>query len=232
VPQPVGSGIVWAGYNDGIFEGNRVFDNWRQGTMLLAVPDALAGEPDGNVDDPHHCNTTALSSTSCDNRHFDNRMGEVPPGFEPHPGITKFGNQSTVAAGSPSEAPNGVDFWWDEYPGNDGNCWFDNTGPDGTADSLTLDAGLLSSNCSAVGVGNVAKEGVLLACFLQWEEGQTELPGCSWFDTPAQPATAAARAQQRRQARADRRFARSDTGRRLQEFMDEHSGDFTFGPHG
>ena len=26
---------------------------------------------------------------------------------------------------------NGVDFWWDEYTTNDGNCWFDNTGAGG-----------------------------------------------------------------------------------------------------
>ena len=31
--------------------------------------------------------------------------------------------------------PNGVDFWWDEFSGNTGNCWFDNTGFDGSAGS-------------------------------------------------------------------------------------------------
>ena len=50
VPQPVGTGFFWAGNNDGGFENNWVFDNWRQGTMLIAVPDAIAGEAEGDVD--------------------------------------------------------------------------------------------------------------------------------------------------------------------------------------
>ena len=42
VPQPVGTGFFWAGNNDGDFVGNWVFDNWRQGTMLISIPDAVA----------------------------------------------------------------------------------------------------------------------------------------------------------------------------------------------
>jgi hypothetical protein len=235
VPQPVGSGIVWAGYNDGIFEGNRVFDNWRQGTMLLAVPDALAGDADGNKDDAIHCELTAISSTSCDNQYFDNKMGAVPAGFKPHPGLRKFGNQSGLLdPGTETELPNGVDFWWDEFPGNDGNCWFDNTGADGTAGSIDSDpAGLLlPSACgpTSVGLGNAAKEAVLLSCFVAWEEGETDLPSCTWFDTPPRPETMAARTAQREQARADRRWARSDTAERLEEYMDEYSGQLGLGP--
>ncbi len=238
VPQPVGSGIVWAGYNDGIFEGNRVFDNYRQGTMLLAVPDALAGEADGNMDSSDHCNLIgSLSSTSCDNRHFDNRMGAVPAGFRRHPGLTKFGNRSGLSGGGsvPSRLPNGVDFWWDEFPLSDGNCWFDNTGADGTDGSVSSDPVglLLPSACgpTSVGIGNAFKEAVLLSCFVAWEEGQTDLPSCDWFDTPPRPATSAARAAQKAQAREDRRWARSDTAERLEEYMHEYSGQLGLGPH-
>ena len=236
VPQPVGSGIVWAGYNDGTFTGNRVFDNYRQGTMLLAVPDEIAGEPDGNVDEEHHCdNTGGLSSTSCDNRHFGNRMGSVPPGFKPHPGLRKFGNLTNLRGASPGdELPNGVDFWWDEFTGNDGNCWFDNTGPDGSPDSITSDPGapLLPSACdmTSVGLGDVAKEAVLVACFVQWEEGETELPACDWFDAPPAPSSRAAARERREQARENREFAHSATGRALQEVMDEYAGELGLGP--
>ena len=184
VPQPVGSGIVWAGYNDGIFEGNRVFDNWRQGTMLLAVPDALAGDADGQHGQ-RRCTATLigeLTSTSCDNQYFDNRDGRrCRPGFKRHPGLTKFGNQSGLAGGGsvPASLPNGVDFWWDEFPGSDGNCWFDNTGADGSEGSVTSDpALLLPSACgpTSVGLGNVAKEAVLLVVLRRLGRGPDRPP--------------------------------------------------------
>ena len=65
--------------------------------------------------------------------------------------------------------PNGNDFWWDEFfASNTGNCWFDNTGADGTAASVTGpgDAGRLPgcrrtslpSDCAtSVGNGDIAK---------------------------------------------------------------------------
>ena len=37
---PVGVGIFWAGHNDGNVHDNHIFDNWRYGAQLLAVPDA------------------------------------------------------------------------------------------------------------------------------------------------------------------------------------------------
>ncbi len=57
VPQPVGTGFFWPGNNDGRFENNWVFDNWRQGTMLVSIPDAIAGEAEGAVDEDTHCPT-------------------------------------------------------------------------------------------------------------------------------------------------------------------------------
>ncbi len=101
VPQPVGTGFFWAGNNNGRFEDNWVFDNWRQGTMLIGVPDALAGEAEGAIDETIHCPTatgdmTTSISTSCDNHYSGNHMGQVPPDFEPHPGLTKFGNKTSL----------------------------------------------------------------------------------------------------------------------------------------
>jgi hypothetical protein len=247
VPQPVGSGFVWAGNNDGRFEDNWVFDNWRQGTMLLAVPDALAGESEGAVDDQSHCPTADddnAVSTSCANQYSGNHMGEVPPGFEPHPALEKFGNETSLTADSET-APNGVDFWWDEFTANTGNCWFDNTGPDGTRESLNPDPplgpapdqsapGFLPENCStsAGSPAYAAKGAMLLACYGQWETGELEAPSCSWFDTPPQPGSAEAKAAAAEQQQLERRLGRSVDGDRLQEWVDEFSGDISFGPQG
>ncbi len=55
VPQAVGTGFMWPGHNDGRFEDNWVFDNWRQGTFLISIPDAIAGNPEGEVDPNVHC---------------------------------------------------------------------------------------------------------------------------------------------------------------------------------
>ncbi len=41
VGVPVGVGILWPGHNDGRVFDNWIFDNWRRGTMLLSIPDAI-----------------------------------------------------------------------------------------------------------------------------------------------------------------------------------------------
>jgi hypothetical protein len=248
VPQPVGSGIVWAGYNDGRFEDNWVFDNWRQGTMLISIPDTLAGDTEGNADSQIHCPTGAAPpnsiSTSCDNQQSGNKMGQVPPGFVAHPDLELFGNQTTLAGNSvPATAPNGVDFWWDEQTANTGNCWFSNTGPDGTRDSLAGDPplapaagqslpGFLPENCST-STGSpiyLGKAVGLLTCFGQWETGETEIPGCDWWDTPPQPATAAAEAQREAEQRETKRLAKSAEGEAVEAWLRETAGETDFGP--
>src|SRR5215217_7433010 len=44
VPTPVGVGILIAGGNGNEIRGNRIYDNWRRGTMLLHIPDSLSDE--------------------------------------------------------------------------------------------------------------------------------------------------------------------------------------------
>ncbi len=231
VPMPIGTGIVWPGMNDGTVEKNWIFDNWRHGTVLVAVPDQVAGEPDGNVDREIHCAQNLLASTSCGNQYIDNRMGQVPPGFKRHPALSKFGNRSAI--GTSQTLPNGVDFWWDEFPGNTGNCWTGNTGPDGTGGSIT-GPGLgdpvvtppLPSNCAtSVGTGDVVKEAVLLDCAM-WERGNTgdDHPLCYWFDMPARPGTSAATAQERQFARAAESYAESPDSDALRQRLQELGG--------
>ena len=209
VPQPVGTGFWWAGNNDGNFSHNWVFDNWRQGTMLIAIPDAVSGTPEGEADAQTQCPTSGNGgltySTSCANEYFGNHMGQVPPGFQPHEGLDLFGNKTSLE-GDVKTAPNGVDFYWDEATVNTGNCWYDNVGSDGTRESLTADPpigptaggsmpGFLPEDCgSSMGSapGYTSKAPVLLACYGQWETDSLDASSCSWWDTPPQPGSAAA----------------------------------------
>ena len=92
--MPVGVGILIAGGNGNEIRGNRIWDNWRRGTMLIHVPDSLSDET-----------RTTANSTSHRNRYHDNVVGIAPDG---------------------TKMPNGVDFWWDESPSQQDNCWFDN----------------------------------------------------------------------------------------------------------
>jgi parallel beta helix pectate lyase-like protein len=242
VPQAVGTGFMWPGNNDGRFENNWVFDNWRQGTFLISIPDGIAGDPEGEVDPGVHCPTADEGvSTSCDNQYSGNRMGQVPPEFKPHPELTKFGNPTSLT-GNPRTAPNGVDFWWDEATPNTGNCWPNNTGPDGTHDSLTADPpigpagqsmpGFLPEDC-ATSMGSpryAEKVPMLLACFAQWESGELDAPGCGWFNTPPQPGTRAADAERREQQRLQERLADGSQAEALRDWVSELSGQVSFGP--
>jgi len=187
VGVPLGTGIIIAGGNDDIVRDNRFYDNWRRGTMLLAVPDAISCPPGTAT-----CTPANPSSTSYDNRFYDNRMGMAPSG---------------------KHKPNGVDFWWDEFPTDTGNCWFNNVGPDGTNDSWTGDPErfgtpgmsvphFLPEDCgSSVGTGNMEKEAVLVYC----AEAATGDESCEWYSEPAKPGTAAAaryQAHQEQRAKA------------------------------
>jgi Right handed beta helix region len=77
-PAPVGTGMVIAGGNHNYTHGNKVWDNWRTGFMLLAVPAAIRNEMD--------------PSKQFDTSHFNfytgNTMGitksgkELPNGFD------------------------------------------------------------------------------------------------------------------------------------------------------
>jgi hypothetical protein len=145
--------------------------------MLFAVPDQLVCGPAGV--DPSQlagCDPTkAPPSTSYNNQLHGNVMGRAPDG---------------------SRAPNGLDFWWDEYAGNTGNCWYDNTGANGDRASLTAMPPLapvagqslphfLPENCAtSVGTGGAVQEAELINCLgdISFDTGT-----CPWFSTPPKP---------------------------------------------
>lgn len=241
IPMPIGTAIVWPGMNAGEVSDNWIFDNWRHGAMLFSIPDAVAGEPEGNTDPQFHCEVnlpSLVGSTSCDNSFFGNKMGQVPPGFKPHPGLKKFGNKTGLGQGA-TQLPNGVDFWWDEFLGNTGNCWYDNTGADGTAGSVTSEgAGTggtppnLLPNCLggstpalSFGNGDVLKEAILLDCSM-WSRGNTEddHPLCYWFSMPGQPGSARAAVQAERQEKNQKAYAKSDEAKALEQQIEDATG--------
>jgi hypothetical protein len=225
IPMPIGSGIVWPGMNDGTIRDNHIFDNWRHGTLLAAVPDQAAGEPEGNLDPQVHCTSTVIASTSCGNRYTGNVMGRPPKGFKFPDEIGKFGNKHSPTV--TERMPNGVDFWWDEFAGNNNNCWFDNIGVDGTSRSITgsgagVAPDLLPSACaSSMGNGDVVKEAVLLDCATYEDfDRPSDHPLCYWFQMPPRPGSPAAKREAAARAKAAEEFRQSPRGRELQLRID------------
>jgi hypothetical protein len=182
---PVGTGLLIAGGNDNIVEGNYIFDNWRRGTMLHWVPASFRNEPD----------PAKGTDTSNNNAFFDNCMGIRPANLRA-PDLTSC--QGTRDA-------NGVDFWWDEEEGTDcdpdqpgcidtetekGNCWTNNIGPDGAPPTGDPPAETLPM-CPGLDIGfkfpNINKLLELLPCASWDPQTNTDPPGCDWFTTPPEP---------------------------------------------
>ena len=168
VPVPVGTGMWIAGGNNNVVRRNRFWDNWRRGVMLFAVPDSFACQPPDQVP---NCNPGEFN-TSFDNVFTNNKMG-------------------VNLKGKPDR--NGEDFWWDQgginpSTNDSGNCWYGNTGSDGTAASLksTPMPPALPADCNnspAPGNGSPPQAGELLLCLSDLSPGGD----CPWFSTPPEP---------------------------------------------
>jgi hypothetical protein len=142
--------------------------------MLFAVPDATVcgPEPIGSSTPVPGCNPLGIS-TSYGNRQYNNIMGVAPDG--------------TVK-------PNGVDFWWDAFPTNTGNCWWGNKAAPG---KKLVTSPLLLPNCvngtlpaTSIGLGDPLNEAELVACLAGftvagYPEGDANT--CSWTTTPEPP---------------------------------------------
>ncbi|MGO4256829.1 right-handed parallel beta-helix repeat-containing protein [Marmoricola sp. RAF53] len=176
IGAPVGTGLWLAGGNENVVRNNNFWDNWRRGLMLFAVPDAtVCGPILGTTTTPiPGCTLTGIS-TSYNNKFYGNTMGVAPDG---------------------SAKPNGVDFWWDAFPTNTGNCWWSNKAASGK--SVTTN-GLQLPNCLngglpalSIGLGNVPAEAELVACLAGYTisgypNGESSI--CSWAKTPTKPGT-------------------------------------------
>jgi hypothetical protein len=141
-----------------------------------------------------------------------------------------FGNTHT--RGAALRKPNGNDFWWGEFfTSNTGNCWYSNTGPDGTAASVTGpgEAGrlpgsppqMLPSDCAtSAGNDDAAKLVYLIDCG-NGPDDATGPSDCDWWTRPARPGTAAARSTALARRAAAEAFEGSAEARALRERLDE-----------
>jgi hypothetical protein len=234
VGVPIGTGIIYAGMNDARVHHNWIFDNWRDGAMLFAVPDSFTngGGAEGDIFPGVSCPGAPANglSTSCGNRFFRNQVGRAPRGFRLPRAIGMFGNAYTRR--SNQSRPNGNDFWWGElFSTNTGNCWYDNTGSDGTPGSVTGpgEAGrlpgappqMLPSNCAtSVGNDDAAKLGYLVECGNGPDE-DTGPSDCDWWVRPARPGSAAARSTALRRAAAAQAFEESPEAEALRKHLAE-----------
>jgi hypothetical protein len=91
VPVPVGVGILIAGGNGNTVTGNRFYDNWRRGTMLINVPDSFSDEE-----------RTSVNSVSHRNEFANNVFGTAPDGTKMPNGVDNWWD----------EAPNQEDNCW------------------------------------------------------------------------------------------------------------------------
>jgi hypothetical protein len=179
VPVPIGVGMLIGGGNEDTLKGNYIYDNWRRGTMLMSVPDAISCAPNTNGTAPP-CTPGGAATTSNEDRYTGNVMSRTPDG---------------------KQLPNGVDFWWDEFASNHGDCWLANKGQDGSPASITSDPprapgdatipGYLPvQDCESqqnVGMGDPAKESVLGACAADFQNNSYDSTVCDWFSMPPKP---------------------------------------------
>ncbi len=171
IPAPVGTGLWLAGGNKNVIANNYFYDNWRRGVMSFAVPDVtVCGPPPVGSGTPvPGCNPLGFT-TSHGNRFHDNVMGVSPSG---------------------AVKPNGLDFWWDAFPLNADNCWWDNTAAPGK--KVTSAPGNLPScnggTGSSVGTGDLLNQAELIGCLAGFQLAYPDGVGliCTWAQTPAKP---------------------------------------------
>jgi hypothetical protein len=166
-PFPIGTGMWIAGGNHHTVRNNHFWDNWRRGTMVFSVPDALVCGPAADNNEQHGCDSSK-ESTSHYNQTYDNIMGQRPDGKVDR---------------------NGTDFWWDDAPGAKGNCWYRNTSPIGitTSPSSLPDCADGADPASSVGTGS-SNESELGGCAAAFFTRNYDQPStCAWLTPPADP---------------------------------------------
>lgn len=188
VPVPVGVGIFIAGGNNNEVDHNRIWDNWKRGTMLLTLPDPLFGRD------------TELNTTSHRNRYHDNVMSRDLDGKKDPNGVDFWWDAATdLTIGGDVLMTSGVE----------DNCWYDNgkytSDPDPPATPGTAQDGRLPEDCDnttfqhdlyqVIYFRRAATE--LLPCQGAIGGGGPFDPEvCHWFATPDEPGTRKAKAAQ------------------------------------
>ena len=179
VPVPVGTGLWIAGGNDNVVRNNHFYDNWRRGAMLFAVPDqrrlrARRDRPDAArrlqpdrgaavdvVPQP------VLRQRDGHRARASARSSRTAPATSRRAARTSGGTSSSATTG---------------------NCWHDNTGPDGTAaqrdEHAAAAAAAVQLRRRASAPSGPQQEPELLNCLADIE---FDTSTCPWFTTPSQP---------------------------------------------
>ncbi|MDQ3934849.1 MAG: right-handed parallel beta-helix repeat-containing protein [Actinomycetota bacterium] len=169
-PFPVGTGLWIAGGNHHTIRNNNIYDNHRRGTMIFAIPDVLICGEQTNNHEQKGCEQDKVN-TSFFNANASNVMGRAPDG---------------------TSKPNGTDFWWDEFAGNQGNCWYLNDGPQ----RLVYNPPPRLPSCNdgknpeqSMGDGDEPNEAELFSCLAAFETRnfEQETTTCPWLFTPPKP---------------------------------------------
>ena len=230
VGVPLGAGIIYAGMNDARVNNNYIFDNWRFGAMLFAVPDALTsgGGGEGNVTPgsrarapPRTASRPRAGTSSSPTRH-----GQAPAGFNFPAALNLFGADHTSRRRAPSQRNRLLvgrvlrqhrellvrQHRCRRHPGSI-------TGP-----GAGSPPNVLPSNCStSVGGGDAAKTQYLIECS-NGPDDDTGPTDCDWWRPAAQPTSAAAARQGAERRQAFREFARTDRARDLLDRMEGFAG--------
>jgi hypothetical protein len=154
---PVGTGIVMAGANDNVVAGNDIFDQWRDGILLLYVPASVRGEnePEKQMD------------TSNGNRYVNNRMGVRPDGTRDRNGVDFY--------------------WDEQGRGNcwSGNKGAGDAAT--TSDPASLPTCEDELNKTLQRPVNARKSAQEAPCATWNPRDNQFPPGCDWFTTPEEP---------------------------------------------
>ena len=154
---PVGTGIVMAGANDNVVARNDIYNNWRDGILLLYVPATVRGE-----NEPEKQN-----DTSNGNRYVDNRMGVRPDGTRDPNGVDFFWDEQGRA-----------NCW-------SGNKGIGDAAT--TSDPASLPTCEDEANKTIQRPVNARKSAQEAPCATWNPKDNQFPPGCDWFDTPEEP---------------------------------------------
>ena len=160
IPTPVGTGTLIAGGNFNLTDNNRIYDNWRFGTMQFWVPAPLRDEYDPQK----------LFDTSHGNQVKNNIMGIKPDGTVAHNGMDHWwddqGNGNCWENNTSSRGKATNNFVLDP-----GSC---------AAGGSKLLPGLVVKDAGFLGCSQYNRNDP------QWKHP----PLCNWFDDPKKPTDA------------------------------------------
>jgi len=154
---PVGTGMIMAGANDNMIRGNAIYNNWRDGILLIYVPASIRGEND----------PAKQQDTSNGNNYVSNRMGIRPDGARDVNGVDFM--------------------WDEQGKGNCWSGNVGPGGAPTRNDPASLPTCEDELNKTIQRPVNARKSAQEAPCATWNPKDNQFPPGCDWFTTPAEP---------------------------------------------